>query len=130
MMPDLLGECYDFLLEFTAPERGNYFRGGRQGELGYELRIELETRVRKLVPDAVVTVSVKAPNGNRVFVIGKVVKGGHYGEVPSLTDLDNGNLRYTTDFRRVYATLIKDWMGYPNVGSVLRQEFQTIAMFA
>jgi uncharacterized protein (DUF1501 family) len=65
-----------------------------------------------------------------VFVIGKVVKGGHYGEVPSLTDLDDGNLRYTTDFRRVYATLIKDWMGYPNVGSVLRQEFQTIAMFA
>src|SRR5208283_5258549 len=37
-----------------------------------QLRLELENRVQKLIPDAVVTVSVKAPNGNRVFVIGKV----------------------------------------------------------
>jgi uncharacterized protein (DUF1501 family) len=65
-----------------------------------------------------------------VFVIGKPVKGGHYGEAPSLTDLDDGNLRYTTDFRRVYATVITEWMGFPNSRSVLKQEFQTIAMFA
>jgi len=43
-----------------------------------QLRAELETRVRKLVPGAVVTVSVKAPNGNRVFVIGKVNRPGDF----------------------------------------------------
>ncbi|HXP65359.1 MAG TPA: polysaccharide biosynthesis/export family protein [Steroidobacteraceae bacterium] len=43
-----------------------------------ELRSELESRVRKLIPDAVVTVSVKAPNGNRVFVIGKVNRPGDF----------------------------------------------------
>jgi polysaccharide biosynthesis/export protein len=43
-----------------------------------ELRAELETRVRKLVPGAVVTVSVKAANGNRVFVIGKVNHPGDF----------------------------------------------------
>src|ERR1700730_624237 len=43
-----------------------------------QLRLELETRVRKLVPGAVVTVSVKAPNGNRVFVIGKVNRPGDF----------------------------------------------------
>jgi polysaccharide export outer membrane protein len=43
-----------------------------------ELRVELETRVRKLVPGAVVTVSVKAANGNRVFVIGKVNRPGDF----------------------------------------------------
>jgi polysaccharide biosynthesis/export protein len=43
-----------------------------------ELRAELQTRVRKLVPDAVVTVSVKAANGNRVFVIGKVNRPGDF----------------------------------------------------
>jgi polysaccharide export outer membrane protein len=32
----------------------------------------------KLIPDAVVTVSVKAPNGNRVFVIGKVNRPGDF----------------------------------------------------
>ncbi len=65
-----------------------------------------------------------------VFVTGKPVKGGHYGKPPSLTDLDDGNLRYTTDFRRVYATLIKEWMGHPDSKSVLRQEFQAIPLFA
>src|ERR1700687_4886188 len=43
-----------------------------------QLRAELETRVRKLVPGGVVTVSVKAPNGNRVFVIGKVNRHGDF----------------------------------------------------
>lgn len=43
-----------------------------------ELRQELESRVRKLVPGAVVTVSVKAANGNRVFVIGKVNRPGDF----------------------------------------------------
>ena len=50
-----------------------------------QLRQELETRVRKLVPDAVVTVSVKAPNGNRIFVIGKV---NHPGDFPLLRPID------------------------------------------
>jgi polysaccharide biosynthesis/export protein len=43
-----------------------------------ELRAELETRVRRLIPDAVVTVEVKSPNGNRVYVIGKVNKPGDF----------------------------------------------------
>jgi polysaccharide biosynthesis/export protein len=43
-----------------------------------ELRIELESRVRKLVPDAVVTVQVKAAAGNRIFVIGKVNHPGDF----------------------------------------------------
>ena len=43
-----------------------------------EVRAELETRVRKLVPDAVVTVQVKAAAGNRVFVIGKVNRPGDF----------------------------------------------------
>jgi polysaccharide export outer membrane protein len=48
------------------------------GRTTAELRTELEMRVRKLIPDAVVTVSVKAPNGNRVFVIGKVNRPGDF----------------------------------------------------
>ncbi|MDP6237990.1 MAG: DUF1501 domain-containing protein, partial [Alphaproteobacteria bacterium] len=42
-----------------------------------------------------------------MFLAGKPVKGGHYGAVPSLTALDEGdNLDFTTDFRRVYASVI------------------------
>ena len=46
-----------------------------------------------------------------LFVAGPAVRGGLYGAHPSLTDLDEGDLRFTTDFRRVYATLIEGWFG-------------------
>jgi uncharacterized protein (DUF1501 family) len=41
-----------------------------------------------------------------LMLLGDRVRGGRYGEPPSLTDLDDGDLRYTTDFRDVYATLL------------------------
>ena len=38
---------------------------------------------------------------------------GFFGEPPSLSNLDNGNLRYTTDFRSVYATILEKWLQAP-----------------
>lgn len=43
-----------------------------------ELTKILETRIRKYVPDAVVTVTVKTTNGNRIYVLGKVNKPGDF----------------------------------------------------
>ena len=43
-----------------------------------------------------------------VFVAGAPVRGGFVGEQPSLTDLDDGDLKATTDFRDVYATMLSD----------------------
>jgi uncharacterized protein (DUF1501 family) len=57
-----------------------------------------------------------AENGSRgtdhgcagpMFVAGAHVKGGLFGEHPSLTELDAGDLVYTTDFRSVYAAAIE-----------------------
>jgi uncharacterized protein (DUF1501 family) len=48
---------------------------------------------------------------NVVLVAGPSVRGGFYGEPPSLTSLSDGNLVYTTDFRRVYATVLDDVLG-------------------
>jgi uncharacterized protein (DUF1501 family) len=63
------------------------------------------------------------------FVIGNAVKGGMYGKPPSLSELVLGdNLQSTTDFRRVYATLIKDWLG-ADATTVLGQPFETLGMF-
>jgi polysaccharide biosynthesis/export protein len=42
------------------------------------LRAELQTRVRRLIPDAVVTVQVKLASGNRIYVIGKVNRPGDF----------------------------------------------------
>jgi uncharacterized protein (DUF1501 family) len=55
-----------------------------------------------------------------VFVAGTPVKGGFYGEEPSLTDLDNGDLKPTTDFRDVYYDLLTHTLGTdptPSVGA-------------
>ena len=41
-----------------------------------------------------------------VFVAGRPVQGGFYGAPPSLSDLDNGDLKVSTDFRDVYAELL------------------------
>ncbi|GCF07642.1 DUF1501 domain-containing protein [Dictyobacter arantiisoli] len=47
-----------------------------------------------------------------MFVLGKGVKHGLFGEPPDLTSLDiDGNLKYTVDFRSVYATVLERWMG-------------------
>ena len=46
-----------------------------------------------------------------MFVSGGAVKGGIYGQYPSLTDLDDGDLKYTTDFRRTYATILEKCLG-------------------
>ena len=48
---------------------------------------------------------------NVVFVAGHPVKGGFYGEPPSLTTLSEGNQIFTTDFRRVYATVLDQVIG-------------------
>ncbi len=48
------------------------------------------------------------------FAIGEHVKGGFYGTYPSLKPSDQeegGNLKFSTDFRSVYSTILDDWMG-------------------
>jgi uncharacterized protein (DUF1501 family) len=49
-----------------------------------------------------------------LFMIGGGVKGGLYGAHPSLDDLDKGDLKFTTDFRSVYATVLERWLGRPS----------------
>lgn len=49
---------------------------------------------------------------NSVLAIGAQVRGGFYGELPSLTNLDaQGNLRPSVDYRSVYATVLDGWLG-------------------
>jgi len=65
-----------------------------------------------------------------MFVVGQGVKGGFYSRHPSLTDLDDGNMKMTTDFRRVYATMIKEWLGYDDTPAVLKGSFAPLGVFA
>jgi len=60
------------------------------------------------------------------FMIGEPVAGGQYGKMPSLAELNEGNMVFTTDFRRVYATAIKSWMGHSDADGVLRGAFEPL----
>src|SRR5580704_14998140 len=61
-----------------------------------------------------------------MFIVGGGVKGGVYGDHPSLTDLDFGNLKWHTDFRSVYATLLERWLGVASM-PVLGGGFPTLS---
>ena len=60
-----------------------------------------------------------------LFLIGGGVKGGLYGTPPDLATTNMGNVRYTVDFRSVYATVLERWLGRPSA-TVLNGEFQQL----
>ncbi|MCA9280114.1 MAG: DUF1501 domain-containing protein [Phycisphaeraceae bacterium] len=45
-----------------------------------------------------------------MFMFGPMVKPGAYGTHPSLVDLDQGDLKFHTDFRSVYADVLEHWL--------------------
>jgi uncharacterized protein (DUF1501 family) len=62
-----------------------------------------------------------------VFVVGPGVKGGFYGSQPSLAQLDDlGTLKVTTDFRRIYATILEEVLEYGSPGKLLKGSFKPI----
>ena len=66
-----------------------------------------------------------------MFLVGKGIKGGHYGAPSSLTELTDGdNLIHTVDFRSVYATAIGGWLKQKAAGEVLKGTFPTLPVFA
>jgi len=63
-----------------------------------------------------------------MLLVGGKVKVGVIGKHPSLTDLDQDNLKHHTDFRQVYATVLDKWLGV-NSKEVLGQEFKPLELF-
>jgi uncharacterized protein (DUF1501 family) len=61
-----------------------------------------------------------------LFIVGGGVKGGVYGDHPSLTDLDRGDLKYAIDFRSVYATVLERWLGHDTTG-IIAGSYDTVA---
>ncbi len=45
-----------------------------------------------------------------VFLFGNPIVGGFHGNYPSLTDLENGDLKHVFDFRQIYASLLEQWL--------------------
>ena len=68
-------------------------------------------------------------SSNIMLLAGAPVQAGHFGEVPSLVGLQDGdNVQYTTDFRQVYASVIEDWLGV-KADTVLNGDFARLELF-
>lgn len=63
-----------------------------------------------------------------MLLVGGKVKAGIVGEHPSLTDLQQGNLKFHTDFRQVYAAILDNWLGVSSK-DVLGGEFKPAQIF-
>ena len=61
-----------------------------------------------------------------MFLAGSKVQPGLLTEHPSLTDLDDGDVKFNTDFRQVYAALLQDWLGWPSA-EILGAEYKPIS---
>lgn len=64
-----------------------------------------------------------------MFLVGSRVKGGIYGGLPNLKDLDDGDLKFEIDFRQVYATALDQWMAGESA-PILGQQFAPLNVFA
>ncbi len=65
---------------------------------------------------------------NQVFLMGnKLRKKGFYNAAPNLTDLDEGDLKFTIDFRNVYADVLKNWLAI-NPNLILGQSFEGLGI--
>jgi uncharacterized protein (DUF1501 family) len=63
-----------------------------------------------------------------MFLIGQKVNSGLIGDHPSMTNLDQGDLKYNVDFRNVYATVLQNWLEAPSK-PILGEQFRTINAF-
>jgi uncharacterized protein (DUF1501 family) len=52
-------------------------------------------------------------SGGVAFIVGDMIKGGLYGEYPSLEEgkLLEGDLHFNNDFRSIYSTIVENWLG-------------------
>ncbi|WP_109299304.1 DUF1501 domain-containing protein [Aquimarina sp. AU474] len=63
---------------------------------------------------------------NVIAIGGSLKKAGVYNELPNLHDLDNnGDIKYTIDFRSIYATILNNWLDVDNQ-SILNKDFKKL----
>ncbi|QKZ12559.1 DUF1501 domain-containing protein [Spirosoma sp. KUDC1026] len=63
---------------------------------------------------------------NNIFLVGGNLRPGSvFNEAPNLIDLDEGDLKYTVDFRTIYASLLRNWLKADDV-AILGQKFDTL----
>jgi uncharacterized protein (DUF1501 family) len=104
---------HDKLMQELDGALGAFLADVRGTPSGDNIAILVFSEFGRRVPD---NASMGTDHGTAgpMFLLGSPVKGGLHGKHPSLADLVDGDLKHTTDFRRVYASVLDGWFGVPN----------------
>ena len=123
------GDTHKRLLTYASDAVSAFLRDLERIKRADDVVVMVFSEFGRRVPENV-NLGTDHGTANLMFVAGNPVKGGQYGQVPSLTKLDAGdNLIYTTDFRRVYATMISGWLGYRDTRQMLKGDFEAFDLF-
>jgi uncharacterized protein (DUF1501 family) len=101
----LMGELNDALSAFAADLK-------QQGNFDRVLLMTFSEFGRRVVENA--NAGTDHGAAAPMFIVGGAVKPGLFGKYPSLTDLDYGDLKFSTDFRSVYGTVLDQWLHAPS----------------
>ena len=118
------------LLTYTSDAVAGFIRDLERIGRADDVALMIFSEFGRRVPE---NVSLGTDHGaaNAMFVVGNQVKGGHYGRLPSLTELADGdNLAYTTDFRKVYQTITQGWLGHNDSMDLLGGDFGAFDLFS
>lgn len=63
-----------------------------------------------------------------LFLAGAGIQGGLHGKHPSLTDLSEGDIKHTVDFRSVYGTVLQDWLKAPSIKPILGATYPNLGL--
>ena len=63
-----------------------------------------------------------------MLLAGRGLRGGLFGEHPSLQDLDDGDVRFHTDFRQVYRSVLERWLRVDSA-AILGAEFELLELW-
>lgn len=118
---------HDRQLEYCSDAIAGFFREMQRIGRADDVVLYVHSEFGRRVPE---NTSLGTDHGTAQvnFVVGNAVKGGMYGTPPSLVNLVlDGNLENTTDFRRVFASLV-EWMGADST-KVLGRRFESMGFF-
>ena len=95
----------------TANALGDFMDDIKEHDLEDEVLVLVFSEFGRRIQDN--TAGTDHGSGGVSFVIGTPVKGGFYGEYPSLKEEDHleGDLHFNTDFRSIYSTIAERWLG-------------------
>ena len=123
------GDLHARLLTYVSDAVAAFFRDMERIGRADQVTMLIFSEFGRRVPENA-NLGTDHGTANYMFVAGKHVKGGLYGTPVSLSQLDAGdNLIHTTDFRRVYASLMGGWMGVSNPSALLGGQFEPFPLF-